>query len=838
MKISLPFIIVMACMLAAVAAPLPAQETSDTEDQSMSFSFPVAPEETLEEEVITEEIQPVESSTESLIQSIAPGSVAAGHELLPPGYYWVRLGFEDFVPTGLGDFMEPWYPTTELLQYGIEFQDLGLDGTKSFGVAPLPIHTFIGINWQQFPPFEMWFMIASPFGIDFAKNTRWINFDQAASYVSLFLSSGIRFPSRARATLKAYDGPFGTGNELFTKTVRIVMSERVVIDVGSYDIRSITIQSRGNHASIDDLVIDSGIAPKGGNIEISSNLDATMPPTFFLDGTPSYLGRSGSVLEHRSISPAFLLSIDEGVHVVTLYTPGYEWHQEHINVVAGQETVVNGNLVLVSDPTLRPEPNVQESGSDIDVGERARPYLIDWNADAVVDLLVGNALGEVLVYLNTNTNADPMYDPPTTVLPSMGFNATPIALQYYHTGMKHLVVGYDDGSVNQFFNTGTDATPAFAGSPFDSTPVSGVGTDAVPCMTDLDGDEKTDLIVGYANGDVYYHPNQRLDASPDFGGGIFLCSVASQASPSAVCDWDGDGLIDLVVGDGDGFLNLFLNEGTAQSPSYSTSTQVLDSTSTAINAGAFAHPLVAYVDDDQIKDILLGKGDGTIKPYLSAITNLPPVADAGGPYEAECAGATTSIALDGTGSSDPDGDALSYSWSSDCPGASFDDATSATPLLSIDTSSGPVSCAVTLTVSDGAESADDAATVDVLDTTPPELTVSITPEVLWPPNHKMIEVVPTIAATDTCDASPTVELVSISMNEGDGENAFFEVTDNTLGDGNTFGDIQVDGDGAIFLRAERSALGDGRVYTLTYKATDAAGNEQTTEAIVTVPHNQ
>jgi len=45
-------------------------------------------------------------------------------------------------------------------------------------------------------------------------------------------------------------------------------------------------------------------------------------------------------------------------------------------------------------------------------------------------------------------------------------------------------------------------------------------------------------------------------------------------------------------------------------------------------------------------------------------------------------------------------------------------------------------------------------------------------------------------------------------------------------------------DGQLFLRAERSGNSDGRVYTITYEATDASGNSTTATATVEVPHNQ
>jgi hypothetical protein len=81
-------------------------------------------------------------------------------------------------------------------------------------------------------------------------------------------------------------------------------------------------------------------------------------------------------------------------------------------------------------------------------------------------------------------------------------------------------------------------------------------------------------------------------------------------------------------------------------------------------------------------------------------------------------------------------------------------------------------------------------------------------------------------------------LKSITMNEGDKTNTFDPNYDSTVVDGKTTGDIQVDQSGNVYLRAERSGTGSGRVYTITYTATDASGNSTTASATVTVPHNQ
>ncbi len=105
-------------------------------------------------------------------------------------------------------------------------------------------------------------------------------------------------------------------------------------------------------------------------------------------------------------------------------------------------------------------------------------------------------------------------------------------------------------------------------------------------------------------------------------------------------------------------------------------------------------------------------------------TNTPPICDAGAPYAEECQGAVTTVALDGTGSSDADGDPLTYAWATDCPGGSFDDATSATPALSVDTPSAcSLTCNVTLTVNDGFESDTCSTTVSIGDTSPPMIDI-------------------------------------------------------------------------------------------------------------------
>jgi hypothetical protein len=109
--------------------------------------------------------------------------------------------------------------------------------------------------------------------------------------------------------------------------------------------------------------------------------------------------------------------------------------------------------------------------------------------------------------------------------------------------------------------------------------------------------------------------------------------------------------------------------------------------------------------------------------------------------------------------------------------------------------------------------------------TPPTLSVSASPNVLWPPNHKYVTVNTSFVSTSD---TVSVTLVSVTSNE----------PDNGLGDGDTANDIVIVNNDTIMLRAERSGDGNGRIYTITYQATNTCGATVTATATVTVPHNK
>jgi hypothetical protein len=207
--------------------------------------------------------------------------------------------------------------------------------------------------------------------------------------------------------------------------------------------------------------------------------------------------------------------------------------------------------------------------------------------------------------------------------------------------------------------------------------------------------------------------------------------------------------------------------------------------------------------------------------------NSPPVANAGANQTVECtANGGTSVVLDGSASLDLDGDPLSYQWT-DSAGQVIGN----TAVVNLSVALGTQT--FTLTVEDGKGGKSSAdVTIKVQDTIPPVLTVALSPSILWPPDHKLNSVTASVEVNDVCDPHPKIALTSISSNEPDAG----------LGDGDTVNDIQ----GALFgtddrlflLRAERAGRGAGRIYTVTYQASDASNNTAFATSKVAVPHDQ
>lgn len=104
------------------------------------------------------------------------------------------------------------------------------------------------------------------------------------------------------------------------------------------------------------------------------------------------------------------------------------------------------------------------------------------------------------------------------------------------------------------------------------------------------------------------------------------------------------------------------------------------------------------------------------------------------------------------------------------------------------------------------------------------------PAVLWPPNHKMVAV-SILGVVDAAGDPASILITGITSDE---------TTATTKGAGGSKHAPDADGVGTdtALLRAERSGRGNGRVYAITFVATDEAGRECVGTVTVCVPHDQ
>jgi len=208
--------------------------------------------------------------------------------------------------------------------------------------------------------------------------------------------------------------------------------------------------------------------------------------------------------------------------------------------------------------------------------------------------------------------------------------------------------------------------------------------------------------------------------------------------------------------------------------------------------------------------------------------NHPPTANAG-PDQTRQEGSV--VTLDGRGSQDPDGDGLRYAWSQlSGPAVTLTGATTATPtFVAPPVGPGGATLVFRLVVSDGlAESLPDDVTITVLHLNQPPVCdrAAASPAVLWPPNHKLVAVA-IVGVSDPDNTQVTLTVTGVTQDEAV----------NGLGDGDTSPDAVVQGS-LLALRAERSGSGNGRVYTVSFRAANSRGDTCTGRVTVCVPHDQ
>ncbi|MCB2407619.1 FG-GAP-like repeat-containing protein [Hymenobacter lucidus] len=230
---------------------------------------------------------------------------------------------------------------------------------------------------------------------------------------------------------------------------------------------------------------------------------------------------------------------------------------------------------------------------------------------------------------------------------NLGDYSTPTIADLDDDGLLDMIVGYGDGANNTNGGTlrrfeQTSLTDGTFGSSATTTPrtltvgaaASGATNPAItvanyakPWLTDLDGDGLLDMLVGETGGTIrLYEQNSTLYPN-NFGPPITLFANPDATTPAnryyarpTVVDLDNDGLLDILVGANDGFIRRYEQKvaGANTTANFNDLGTLKTSGGLAIDGGDVSKAQVLDIDGDGLLDLLIGNAAGNVLQYVQS----------------------------------------------------------------------------------------------------------------------------------------------------------------------------------------------------------------------------
>ncbi len=256
----------------------------------------------------------------------------------------------------------------------------------------------------------------------------------------------------------------------------------------------------------------------------------------------------------------------------------------------------------------------------IDVGSESAPALADLDGDGDLDLVVGSRIApedpstsKLIWFENTGTASAPALRERGPLAAGGDFHLSPAIVDLDGDGLLDLVLGTWRDVVQWWRNTGTTAAPRWALA--DSALVTITrGSNTTPTLADLDGDGDLDMLIGESSGQLNLYRNTGSRTAPRFElvSDTFGDIDAGRRSTPLLHDLDGDGKADLLLGNEAGEIRLWRNVSTG-----STIDFVVDSTIVARVPGNAA-PALGDLDGDGDLDLVVGTTSGGLR-YFEAV---------------------------------------------------------------------------------------------------------------------------------------------------------------------------------------------------------------------------